>query len=84
MKVMFQFQYPGARPTLEMVREKFGFHADEVDQSYGVALIEPADSTYVIRVESTAHARLSGQASGAAVFGADVPVEPFGRPKSRA
>ena len=84
MKMMFQFQHPGGKPALETVQQKFGLRTEEIDAAYGVVLVDPDDSTYVIRVEETAQARLSGGQTSGSVSGfySDPKIEPCGPPEA--
>jgi len=74
MKLLFQFQADGPRPTLESVIQDFGFQPGEVDQDYGVVQVDTR--TYVVRVDEGARTRLP-ERPGTAFFG-EPGIQAFG------
>lgn len=85
-KIFFRFPHLGGRPTLETVYQEYGFEPGEVDPDYGVVLIDPAKSLYVVLVEEAARqrveARLPADAAEKGIgFFANPRIEPFGPPE---
>lgn len=58
-KVMLTIEGLAEEPTLARVMEEYQLTPDEVDQEYGVQLIDPAAGAYVIMVEESAASRVS-------------------------
>lgn len=80
-KMLYSIRWEGDPPTLEHVREKFGFGGDEVDEDFGVVATDPDEQLYAILVEEAAVDRLRGERTEAAkaVEGpfANPRIEPF-------
>jgi hypothetical protein len=77
--VLFQFRHSKSTPNFEDLRREFGFNDDEFDMDYGIILIDPADASYVIRVNASAQTRLAGKLTTYrdAQFFSDPTIEPL-------
>jgi hypothetical protein len=84
--VMLQFKHEGAPPSIDDVRRLFNLAGDEIDETFGVVPIDPAENLYAVlvsnnvrdRVEAVLNTRSRTAAEG--VF-ANPRIEPFGPPE---
>lgn len=60
-KLLYNITWEGEPPTLDQVREKYGFEGDEVDPEFGVVATAPDEHLYAILVEDTAVDRIRGE-----------------------
>lgn len=83
-RVLFSFRLPkGTPPTVAVVCLRLGFTPDEVDEAYGVVLIDDEDDTYVVRVDERAAARVDAKwRSPSDGSFSDPRIEPFGPPEN--
>lgn len=65
--------------TLARVLAKLGLARSEVDESFGVADLDPAKNLYAILVDEKAATRLEGSVGVAGMF-SNPRIEPFGPP----
>jgi len=71
-RVLMTVQLPG-RPSLAAARRKLGLRPDEVDESYGLVEIDPAQHLYALLVDADAAEDKGGG-------WANPRIEPFGPP----
>jgi hypothetical protein len=56
---MFTIQGPEQKPTLDEVRQRYGFAREDLDENFGVIEVDPRDHTYAVLAEHDALARLT-------------------------
>jgi hypothetical protein len=79
-KVMVTLRLPPEQASLPEVRDLLGLTPEEVDPSFGVVNINPAEDLYTILVEEPAAARIADAPQVEGVF-ANPRIEPFGPPE---
>lgn len=57
-KVMMTVRAPGAPPTLDALKQRFGLGDEEVDARFGLVPVDPDAGTYTLMVEQDAAARM--------------------------
>lgn len=82
-KVMVTIQAPDDPPTIEGLRRRYHLGTDEIDTSFGVVEVDPAEHIYTILVEECAAARIKPD-EGWQVAGpfSNPRIQPFGPPES--
>lgn len=82
-KVMMTIHSPGDAPTLQEIVGKYGLEPDELDEQFGVVLIDPEKNDYTILVEQSAASKISPSKQWD-VSGpySNPPIETFDLPKS--
>lgn len=80
-KVMMTLRSPGAAPSVEEVKRRYGLQDDEIDPQFGVVETDPADHLYTILVEDSAASKVSGQGWETAGPYSNPRIEPFGPPE---
>ena len=78
-RVMVTLRLDPERASLPEVRRLLGLAADEVDPSFGVVNISPAEHLYTILVDEPAAARVASAPEVEGVHG-NPRIEPFGPP----
>jgi hypothetical protein len=81
-KVMMVVHWPEGQPSVEDIMQKFQLSPDEIDQSYGPALIDDAKKDYVVMVESSSAEKIRQEGRGYQGPFSNPVIEPFGPPKS--
>jgi len=82
--VMFQFPWAGRPPTLAEAADRFDLRAGELDERYGVVLVDPTASLYVVLIDDSAAGRVLSNltddqiAAGAGMF-ANPQIDPTER-----
>ncbi|MFF0204607.1 hypothetical protein [Streptomyces sp. NPDC005017] len=66
--------------TLSDAIREYGLTADDVDETYGVVLVEPDRGTHVMMVSESAAARITGTDAARGPF-ANPKIEPYGPPQ---
>jgi hypothetical protein len=81
-KLLYTITWDGDAPTIKQVSSRYGLNPDEIDQEFGVILIDPDIHRYSIMIEETAALRLQGQSQPNPIEGpyANPRIEPFGPP----
>ena len=77
-KQLFTVTLP-APATLERAAERLGLKPGEIDEHFGLVLVDPGRDQYAIMIEESAAARLAG-AEGVRGPYANPRIEPFGPP----
>jgi hypothetical protein len=86
-KMLFTVTWPAGKPTLKKIMKRYGLHADEIDDEFGVIEIAPQTHQYSIMVEEEAVKRyLDDSAKNADDEDIRGPfsnprIEPFGPPQ---
>jgi hypothetical protein len=77
-RMLLTVTWPGERPSLREVCEKYGLRPHEVDEDFGMIEIDPDAHLYTLRVDQDAAARVS-EAYGDEVDGpfGDVRIGPM-------
>jgi hypothetical protein len=81
--VMVQFQWPGAAPSVEAVRTRFGLKPAEIDAEGGIVATDDARGLYVAQIDDRVAAKvdrkLGPKASRLAEVGvfSNPSIEPF-------
>lgn len=57
-KVMMTITSPEGEPTVEGIIQRYDLDWDDIDRSFGVVAIDPADHAYTILVKSGAAAKI--------------------------
>jgi hypothetical protein len=81
-KLLFNVKWAGSKPSIEEIRQKYGFAPDDIDLDYGVIEIDPQDNLYTILVEEAALERISDEYNTKTDreegFFSNPRIEPFG------
>ena len=79
--VMLTIRATGKRPTLELLRTRYGLTEDEIDSSFGIVEIDPEERLFTILVTESAATKVQG-GSELDVEGpySNPHIEPFGPP----
>ena len=83
--VMLTVKLPAEDATLGEARRRLGLDDDEVDEEFGLVLLDPAEELYAVLVSADAGARAAAASGGAGGTGgpyANPPIEPFGPPET--
>jgi hypothetical protein len=80
-KSMFTIQGSEQKPTLDEVRQRYGFAREDLDESFGVIEVDSRDHTYAVLAEHGPLARLTPE-TARRVEGpfANPKIAPFGSP----
>jgi hypothetical protein len=84
--VMFQLPWAGGPPTLAQIAERFTLQVDDLDEQYGVVLVDPQASLYVVLIDDSAAEQARSEltsdqiAAGAGIF-ADPQIHPADPPE---
>ncbi len=84
--VILQFRQRGSTPSLEDVQRRFNLKPGEVDQQYGVVVLDAAESLYTVLISASAQKQVgnalskSPKDSAEGIF-ANPRIEPFGPPE---
>jgi hypothetical protein len=70
----------GDRPSVEEAARHFNLRPEDLDQQYGIILINPTESQYSIRVVADRIPTTSPAPTDSTGPFADPPIAPFGRP----
>ncbi|MGW3210248.1 hypothetical protein [Streptomyces sp. NPDC001135] len=70
-----------AGATLQDALRRYGLTPDQVDETYGLVSVDPAQDLYALLVSEEAATRLTGSTGVSGPF-ADPPIEPYGPPRS--
>ena len=57
-KVMVTIKGPGAAPTVEAIKTRYGLIQGDIDEQFGVVEIDPKEGVYTVLVEEHAAAKL--------------------------
>ena len=69
-------------PTIEDLRRKYALREDEIDASFGVVEVDPADHLYAVLVEESAAAKIQPNGNWTIEGPYSNPrIEPFGPPE---
>jgi hypothetical protein len=74
---MVTFRLTPKEASLDHVRRRFGVDAREVDEEYGLVLIEPQKHLYVAMLDAEAAERVRGQPGVEGVY-SNPRIEPIG------
>jgi hypothetical protein len=78
-RVMVTLRLDPEQASLPEVRRLLGLATDEVDPTFGVVNISPAEHLYTILVDEAAASRIAGAEPVEGVYG-NPRIEPFGPP----
>ena len=71
-------------PTIEDLRRRYALREDEIDASFGVVEVDPADHLYAVLVEESAAAKIQPSESWTVEGPYSNPrIQPFGPPEER-
>ena len=78
-KALCNIRWPDGHPSLQTVRDSFGFTPEEIDEQFGVVAVDPDDHLYCVLLEEAALLRLHGSDVAPLVAGpfANPRIEPF-------
>lgn len=82
--VMLTVKLPAEVATLAEAQRRLGLADSEVDEDFGLVLLDPAEGMYAVVVSADAGSRAAA-AGGAGEAGgpyANPPIEPFGPPET--
>jgi hypothetical protein len=79
--MLYTLRLEPTEATLDVVRERLGLGEGDIDESFGVVCIDPADSKYAILVEESALPPADGAPSVGGPYSNPV-IEPFGELRS--
>lgn len=81
-KLLMTIQSPGGAPSLEELKARYGLAEHEIDSTFGVVPIDPADHLYSISVEDTAAAKIQPDKNWKVSGPYSNPIiQPFGPPR---
>jgi hypothetical protein len=80
-KSMMTLRLDPTEANVASVKAKFGLRDDEIDSTFGVVCIDPAQNLYTILVDETTGAKLAGREGVSGPY-ANPKIEPFGPPTS--
>lgn len=82
-KIMVTFQVEGPAPTIDELQQRYSLTDAEIDRTFGVVEVDPADGTHTILVEESAVEKVQPEGPITKVEGpfSNPPIEPFGPPE---
>lgn len=83
-RLLFNVTWEQGQPSLEQVREKYGFGPEEIDQDFGVIEIDPQDHLYTVLVDQEAAQRVRKRMGKGPLEGpySNPRIEAFGPPET--
>ena len=81
-KVMVTIQAPDAAPTVAELRRRYKLRENEIDASFGVVEVDPAEHVYTVLVEESAAAKIQPSGNWKVEGPYSNPrIQPFGPPE---
>ena len=83
-KVMVTIQARGDPPTIEGLRRRYKLRENEIDASFGVVEVDPAEHVYTVLVDEKAAAKITPTENWKVEGPYSNPrIQPFGPPEER-